>query len=85
MTTKQLLESGAARRAMLGACAALSLGWLPLLASAQGASPASYPNKPIKFVVPYSAGGFPDTVARICAQRLTERLGQSVALGTMAW
>ena len=34
---------------------------LPTLALAQGA----YPNRPIKFVVPYSAGGLPDTVARI--------------------
>ncbi len=49
---------------------------VPLLASAQGA----YPNKPIKLVVPYSAGGLPDTVARIFAQRLTEKLGQSVVV-----
>ena len=49
---------------------------MPLLASAQGA----YPNKPIKFVVPYSAGGLPDTVARIFAQRLSEKLGQSVVV-----
>ena len=49
---------------------------VPLLASAQ----AAYPNKPIKFVVPYSAGGLPDTVARIFAQRLTDKLGQSVVV-----
>ena len=76
MMKKSLLQAAAGRRALLGACVALSLGWLPLTASAQGA----YPNKPIKFVVPYSAGGFPDTVARIFAQRLTERLGQSVVV-----
>ncbi|MBC7610320.1 MAG: tripartite tricarboxylate transporter substrate binding protein [Polaromonas sp.] len=40
----------------------------------------TYPNKPIRFVVPYSAGGLPDTVARIFAQRLTDRLGQSVVV-----
>ena len=57
------------RRTMVVASAAISLGLLPLAASAQTA----YPNKPIKFVVPYSAGGLPDTVARIFAQRLTER------------
>ena len=39
---------------------------------------AGYPNKPIKFIVPYAAGGLPDTVARIFAQRLGDRLGQSV-------
>lgn len=49
---------------------------LPLAAQAQG----TYPNRPIKFVVPYSAGGLPDTVARIFAQRLQDRLGQSVVV-----
>ncbi len=48
----------------------------PLSVLAQG----SYPNKPIKFVVPYSAGGLPDTVARIFAQRLGDKLGQSVVV-----
>ncbi len=38
----------------------------------------SYPTKPIKFIVPYAPGGLPDTVARVVAQRLTDRLGQSV-------
>ena len=49
---------------------------LPLLAQAQNA----YPNKPIKFVVPYSAGGLPDTVARVFALRLGEKLGQPVII-----
>jgi tripartite-type tricarboxylate transporter receptor subunit TctC len=40
----------------------------------------AYPNHPIKFIVPYSAGGLPDTVARIYAQRLGERLGQPVVI-----
>ncbi len=40
----------------------------------------SYPSKPIKFIVPYAAGGLPDSVARVVAQRLTERLGQSVVV-----
>lgn len=39
-----------------------------------------YPNRSIKFIVPYSAGGLPDTVARIYAQRLGERLGQPVVV-----
>ena len=40
----------------------------------------TYPSKPIKFIVPYAAGGLPDTVARVVALRLTERLGQSVVV-----
>jgi tripartite-type tricarboxylate transporter receptor subunit TctC len=47
----------------------------PLTVMAQG-----YPTKPVKFIVPYAAGGLPDSVARVVAQRLTERLGQSVVV-----
>ena len=64
------------RRIVTSAAAVYGLGLLPLTVHAQTA----YPNKPIKFVVPYSPGGFPDTVARIFAQRLTDRLGQSVVV-----
>lgn len=38
-----------------------------------GAQPAKYPARPIKFVVPFAAGGGGDTVARMLAQRMTER------------
>lgn len=38
-----------------------------------------YSHQPIRFFVPYAACGLPDTVARIVAQKLTERLGQPVA------
>ena len=40
----------------------------------------AYPARSIKFIVPYSAGGLPDTVARIYAQRLGDRLGQPVVV-----
>ena len=66
------------RRFLLLGTAAVMAGTLalPMLAHAQGA----YPNRPIKFVVPYSAGGLPDTVARIFAQRLGDKLGQPVVV-----
>lgn len=50
---------------------------LPLTALSQ--APA-YPTKAIKFIVPYAPGGLPDTVARVVAQRLGERLGQAVVV-----
>ena len=61
------------RAVLMGAAASLVAG-----AFAAQAQPAGYPNKPIRFVVPYAAGGLPDTVARIVAQRLGDRVGQSV-------
>jgi tripartite-type tricarboxylate transporter receptor subunit TctC len=64
------------RRFLLLAGTLLLAGLLPQFASAQGA----YPNRPIKFVVPYAAGGLPDTVARIFAQRLGDKLGQAVVV-----
>ena len=60
--------------------AATALAALPALAQSPAAAPAAYPGKPIKFVVPYAPGGLPDTVARIVAQRLGDRLGQSVVI-----
>ncbi|MCL4182596.1 MAG: tripartite tricarboxylate transporter substrate binding protein [Burkholderiaceae bacterium] len=41
---------------------------------------ADYPNRTIRFVVPYSSGGLPDTVARVFARHLGLRLGQSVVV-----
>ena len=39
-----------------------------------------YPTKPLRWIVGYPAGGSADTVSRILAQSLTERLGQPVLI-----
>lgn len=46
---------------------------MPGLARAQGA----WPDRPVRFIVPYSAGGVADTIARILQPRVAEHLGQS--------
>lgn len=40
----------------------------------------TYPVKPIKMIVPFPAGGTPDIVARIVAQRMSEAMGQPVVV-----
>ncbi len=47
----------------------------PLTAKAQNA--ANYPARPVTVIVPYAAGGGLDLIARVLAQKLTERTGQS--------
>ena len=64
------------RRAIFATAAFFAGLCLPMMAQSQ----ATYPNRAIKLVVPYSAGGLPAPVARIFAQRLQDRLGQSVVV-----
>ena len=45
-------------------------------ALAQSTDPASYPNRPVKLIVPDPAGGGVDAVTRVIAERLRQRLGQ---------
>lgn len=54
-----------------------SLGSIALL-PAWGQSPTDYPNKPIRYVVPFPAGGLTDTMARLVGQKLTESFRQPV-------
>jgi tripartite-type tricarboxylate transporter receptor subunit TctC len=46
------------------------------LGSAVSAQGAIYPSHPVRWVVPYSAGGSTDVISRLICQRLSERLGQ---------
>ena len=55
------------------AAATAALPALPCPALAQ-----AWPTRPIRWIVPYPAGGATDLISRVMAQWLTERLGQSV-------
>jgi tripartite-type tricarboxylate transporter receptor subunit TctC len=53
-----------------------ALASLPVIALAQG----TYPDRPIKLVVPYPPGGSTDPVARILAQDMQARMGQPIVV-----
>jgi tripartite-type tricarboxylate transporter receptor subunit TctC len=59
-----------------GAIFTVSLGAISTAASAQ----ADYPTRPIKLIVPFTAGGGVDTVARIVGEELKGVLGQSIVV-----
>jgi len=43
-------------------------------------APDSYPNKPIRFIIPWAVAGATDILGRIVAQKLTERFSQQVVI-----
>lgn len=67
-----------ASRVAVVACAAV-LGGVSICVSAQPAQ-KNYPNKPIRMVVPFAAGGPVDLVGRLLIQKLNVSLGQSIVL-----
>ena len=58
-------------RAGLAVAAALAM-------TAGAAQAADYPTKTVSLIVPYPAGGGVDTVGRVIANKMSERLGQQV-------
>ncbi|WP_424134248.1 Bug family tripartite tricarboxylate transporter substrate binding protein [Roseomonas chloroacetimidivorans] len=60
------------RRALLGAGLAAALPAMPAL--------AAYPDKPVRWIVAYAAGGGTDTLARLVGANLSTRLGQPVVI-----
>lgn len=66
-----------ALRSFLSACALMALAlFQPGAALAQ----ANYPDKPVRFIVPYPPGGGTDVIARIVQDRFQALLGQPIII-----
>ena len=55
-----------------------AVGELPWVPAAQTQTPAAYPNKPIKLIVPFPAAGGGNSLARLVMLRAAKELGQPV-------
>src|SRR5688572_26734095 len=68
------------------ACCALALGFVTSTAHAASSaqSPDNYPNRPVRWIVPFPPAGSNDIVGRIVAQPLGERLGKQVVIDNRA-
>lgn len=61
---------------LAAACAIAALSAPPAVAA------DNYPSRPVRLVVPYAPGGGSDTTARVLAQKLAQRLGQTFVIDT---
>src|ERR1041385_6524101 len=51
-----------------------------VVAGSTGADAQGYPNRPVRWVVPYPPGGATDIMARLIGHRLSEKLGQQFVI-----
>jgi tripartite-type tricarboxylate transporter receptor subunit TctC len=72
------------KRWSLACSIGLMIGLLALACHAGVASAQNYPNKPIRIIVPFVAGGAVDALARIVGNKLSEQIGQPVLIENRA-
>jgi tripartite-type tricarboxylate transporter receptor subunit TctC len=71
LTTRRMF----CRTVAMGSLASV-FGGLPGVARAQ----AAYPTRPVRFILPFAAGGVADVTARIVSEKLGDKLGQRVVV-----
>ncbi len=66
------------RKILVSLCTWMAFAGLPVVVSAQDA--ATYPNKPIRMIVPFAPGGAADAMGRLIAEHLQSKWGQPVVI-----
>src|SRR2546423_8874043 len=80
MADKRERHTMSRRRASFAGMAALAAALLlPQIADAQ-----NYPNRPVRLILPFGAGGVADVTARLVTEKLGEKLGQRFVIENMA-
>lgn len=74
------------RWVLAGVSAALlsALGGTAFAAQSDTRTAAAYPTRPVRFIVPFGAGGGPDLTTRVLATALSAQLGQSFVIDNRA-
>src|SRR6202051_1640960 len=68
------------RRGLRASAIAVGVGAAVVLAAGAVACAQTYPSRPVRMVVAFSAGGTIDALGRILAQKLSAQWGQSVVV-----
>ena len=72
-------------RAVATLCAAVGAVSLTASAAAPKGDPAAtYPNRPVRVIVPFTPGGQPDIFARMVGEKLSQSLGQQIVVDNRA-
>jgi tripartite-type tricarboxylate transporter receptor subunit TctC len=75
---------GLSRRTALKQLGGSAAAFIAFPALAQQAAPSGWPNKPIRYIVPFAPGGSTDILGRIASERLAPVLGQPVVVENRA-
>lgn len=77
------IEPGKMGRRTFGMGLALAAAAMVTGLSASAVQAQNYPDKPVRFILPFGAGGVGDTTARVFAEKLSEKLGQRFVVENM--
>ena len=72
-------------RVVAALCAAVgAVSFAASAAAPKGDPGATYPNRPVRVIVPFTPGGQPDIFARMVGEKLTQSLGQQIVVDNRA-